>query len=77
MPVGEASPEELGHRFIDAFNRRDANGLVALCHPEIEFNPTILVGERRTYRGHDGLRHWVAQLEESGSEHRARSPEQP
>jgi hypothetical protein len=64
--------EELGHRFIDGFNRRDADALVALCHPELEFVPTLLVGQRSVYYGHEGLRRWVNKLIESGGLHEVR-----
>jgi len=72
MSSGEASPEEIGRRFVYAFNRRDADGLIALADPAIEFHPTILAGERRLYHGHDGLRRWVMELKESGGEHQVR-----
>ena len=64
--------EELGRRFVDAFNRRDAEALVAVAHPELEFLPTVLVGEQSVYRGHDGLRRWVAELIGSGAVHQVR-----
>lgn len=72
MSAADVSPEEIADRFIEAFNERDADGLIALCDPAIEFHPTVLVGERRVYHGHDGVRRWVAQLVESGGEHRVR-----
>ncbi len=68
----ELSAEQLGQRFIDAFNRRDADALVALAHPDVEFLPTMLVGQRAVYRGHDGLRRWVADLVASGAVHQVR-----
>lgn len=64
--------EAIGHRFIDAFNRRDAEDLVALADPHIEFHPTPLVGARRVYHGHDGLRRWVAELGTSEIKHQVR-----
>ena len=67
-----SSAEELGRRFVDGFNRRDADALVALCHPELEFLPTVLVGEGAVYHGHEGLRRWVEQLIASGATHEAR-----
>jgi hypothetical protein len=66
------SMASIGLRFIDAFNRRDAEQLVALADPDIYFYPTELVGARRVYRGHDGLRRWVADLEASEIDHRVR-----
>lgn len=56
------SAEELGRGFVDAANRRDVDALVALCHPELELLPTMIVSQRAVYRGHDGLRRWVADL---------------
>jgi len=53
----------LAHAFVKAFNDRDADGLVALAHSRIVFRPTALVGRRRTYHGHAGLRRWVTELE--------------
>jgi hypothetical protein len=69
MPAAKVSVEKIGRQFADAFNRRDAEGLVALSHPEIEFHPTSLVGTRRRYDGHDGLRRWVEELGASEIEH--------
>lgn len=53
----------LARAFVDALNDRDADGLVALAHPRIVFRPTALVGNRRTYIGHAGLRRWIAELD--------------
>jgi len=64
--------ETLAHRFIDAFNRRDVDGLLALADADIEFHPTTLVRGRRVYHGHDGLRRWMSELRSSGLEHRVR-----
>jgi hypothetical protein len=72
MGAEELSVEELAHRFIGGFNRRDADALVALCHPQLEFLPTILVGQRSVYHGHDGLRRWVEDLRVSGAAHEVR-----
>jgi len=64
--------ETIAHRFIDAFNRRDVDGLLALSDTDIEFHPTTLVRGQRVYHGHDGLRRWMAELRSSGLEHRVR-----
>ncbi len=66
------SAQEIGRRFIDGFNRRDADALVALCHPRLEFIPTLLAREQAVYRGHDELRRWVAGLVASDAEHEVR-----
>jgi len=70
-PAGRAL-EGVAHDFIDAFNRRDAEGLIAAADPSIEWHPTSLVGTRRTYYGHDGLRQWVTDLGSSQVKHQAR-----
>lgn len=67
-PTVDLSPAEdsftaLAVAFVEAFNGRDADALVALAHPRIVFRPTALVGRRRTYHGHAGLRRWVAELD--------------
>ena len=72
MSTAKVSMETIGQQFIDAFNRRNAEDLVALADPAIEFHPTGLVGERRTYHGHDGLRRWVSDLGASGAKHQVR-----
>jgi SnoaL-like domain len=56
----------LAHGFVEAFNDRDADALVALAHPRIVFRPTTLVGRRRTYNGHAGLRRWVTEIAATG-----------
>jgi hypothetical protein len=72
MPGADVSFDLIARRFVDAFNRRDADGLVALSDPVIEFHPTSLVGRRQRYDGHDGLRRWVAELEASSLGHQVR-----
>jgi hypothetical protein len=52
----------LARAFVEAFNDRDADALVSLSHPHIVFRPTALTGRRRVYRGHAGLRRWIADL---------------
>lgn len=56
----------LARGFVQAFNGRDAEGLVALAHSRIVFRPPKLTGHRRTYNGHAGLRRWVAEIDATG-----------
>ena len=50
---------------VEAFNRRDADGFIALVTPEVEWEDAIFwSGETRTYRGRDELREWFAQVVE-------------
>jgi ketosteroid isomerase-like protein len=75
MPGPGVSIEAIGRQFVDAFNRRDVSDLIVLTDPAVEFHPTSLVGERRRYDGHEGLRRWFADLEESQIEHQVRVKE--
>jgi SnoaL-like domain len=59
-PVGVTA---LARAFVEAFNDRDADALVGLAHRDILFRPTALIGRRRVYHGHAGLRRWVADLD--------------
>ncbi len=68
---GEDAAWEIGNRWIAGFNRRDPDALIELAHSEFEFHPTLLVGARRTYRGHDGLRTWLADVVATSSDHKA------
>lgn len=68
----ESSAESLGRRFAEAFNQRDADGLVAVSHPQIEFYPTGAGGTGRSYHGHEGLRAWVEELNRSELKHHVR-----
>jgi ketosteroid isomerase-like protein len=50
----------LARRWVDAFNRRDADALVEIADPAIAVHPTRLFRHRDFYTGHDGIRDWVA-----------------
>ena len=54
---------ELHRRGIEAFNRRDIEGVVALCDPSVEWHSTF--GGGAIYRGHDGLRAWHKDLQDA------------
>jgi hypothetical protein len=71
MSTGADSPSlTFGRAWVDAFNSRDADALVALSDPEIDWHPTVLIGSRRTYQGHDGIRRWVEDLLAAAVQHR-------
>jgi ketosteroid isomerase-like protein len=61
----------VARRWIEAFNRRDADALLAVADAEMVFHPTLLAGARRTYRGHEGLRLWLADVAATGLRHTA------
>lgn len=56
-----ASDIELVQRAFIAFRRRDVDGLLATCAPDIVFEPVTarLAGRSEPYRGHDGLRQYL------------------
>jgi ketosteroid isomerase-like protein len=49
---------------FDAFSRRDAGALTVLCDPDVTFFPATgrLAGRTEPYRGHDGLRSYLADV---------------
>jgi ketosteroid isomerase-like protein len=49
-------------RFYDAFNARDEPRILAEIHPEIEFESRFAQAGGTTYRGHAGVRGWLADL---------------
>jgi hypothetical protein len=59
----EAQSHSLARRWVDAFNRRDADALVAMAHPSIAVHPTRLFRHRDSYAGHAGIRDWIAAVD--------------
>ena len=57
---------DVGRRWVEAINRRDAETLVELAAVDVAVYPTRLVGDRGPYRGHDGLRRWIADFAAAG-----------
>jgi ketosteroid isomerase-like protein len=56
---------ELHRRFYDAFNVGDIEGMLALCHSEIEFySRFVVVAGVTAFRGHVGMREWNRGFEE-------------
>ena len=51
-------------RAYQAMSRLDADALVALCEPDVEFRSRIAEADDVTYRGHDGVRVYIASLAE-------------
>jgi ketosteroid isomerase-like protein len=47
-----------------AFNRGDPDAVLRCCHPEIEWHTTGRFADRRIYRGHDGVRQLIRELDE-------------
>jgi ketosteroid isomerase-like protein len=55
---------DIVRQVFDAFSRRDAAALLALSDPEIVFTPPTgrLAGRAEPYRGHEGLRTYLADV---------------
>ncbi len=49
-------------RVVDAFNKRDVEGIAALCDPQIELHSAVTT---TLYHGHEGVRKWNRDLEEA------------
>lgn len=56
---------ELLRRWIEAFNARDIEAMLALCDPSIEFHSVFAAVGGASYRGHDELRRWHRELQEA------------
>jgi ketosteroid isomerase-like protein len=56
---------ELHRRFYRALNGRDVDALVALCHPSVEVRSSFAAVGGATYQGHEGVRRWMRDTEES------------
>ena len=58
---------ELVRRLFDAFNRRDAEAMLAGMHSDIEWRPALSPGgiEGNVYRGGEGMRRWLDEVSES------------
>ncbi len=52
-------------RALDAWNRHDLEGLLALCAPGVRFRSLIgAVEGSKAHRGHEGVRRWWDEVEE-------------
>lgn len=65
-------------RGIDAYNRRDVEALLDELDPEVEWRPSLPVllgGDETVYRGHDGARKLLRDLDEVLAERQLDLPE--
>jgi ketosteroid isomerase-like protein len=62
--MSQANLEEF-REICGAISAFDADAVVALCDPEVEFQSRITAVDEETYRGLDGVRRWIARLEEA------------
>jgi len=61
------SRENVEHfrRINDAYNRRDIEGFLEYCDPDIEFRSTFSDLGGGVYHGHHGMREWHREQEEA------------
>jgi ketosteroid isomerase-like protein len=52
---------------LDAYNRRDVDGLCALMTDDVEMNPAVSALTGRVYHGHEGVAEWFGDVDESFS----------
>lgn len=69
VPVAQI-PEQVVSRWVDAFNGRDLDGMLACLDGGVRFHPLRLGGLGASYHGHTGVREWFAQLRRLRHEHR-------
>jgi uncharacterized protein len=63
---------EIARKVSDALNRRDTEAVLPYADPEIELHSAIIGGaEGNTYRGHEGVRRWVAESDAAFAELRS------
>jgi hypothetical protein len=66
---------ELNRRWIEAFNSRDIEAMIALCDPSVEFQSAIAAVGGGVYHGHDGMRTWHRDIQEAWGEQIRVQPE--
>ena len=67
---------EIVKGILAAFGRRDLDALLGDTDPDIEVRPAVVGGlEGTVYRGHAGLRRFVADLDDTWSEFRVEAQE--
>src|SRR5687768_13166032 len=69
---------EMFKRAIDAYNRKDIDALLERLDPEVEWHgalQTMFGREATRYRGHDGVRQWVRDIDEALGDIRLELPE--
>ena len=59
------SQEELARRIMRAISERDAAELIALADPAVEWLSFFAMSEDGMYRGHDGARRYMSDLDDA------------
>ena len=66
---------DLLRRWIEAFNSRDIEAVIALCDPSVEFHSGFAAVGGGVYHGHDGMRRWHRDLQGAWGEQIRLQPE--
>jgi ketosteroid isomerase-like protein len=66
---------QLNRRVIEAFNARDIEAFIALFDPSIEFHSVFATAFGGVYHGHEGIRTWHRDLEETWGDEIRLEPE--
>jgi ketosteroid isomerase-like protein len=68
---------DIVREMFDAFARRDVQALLAVAHPDIVFSPPTrrLANNDEPYRGHEGLRRYLADVAQVWQELRSEPDE--
>ena len=60
--MGEAA--DVVRRGFELTNANDADAVVALCDPSIEFHDVPEIPDSAVYEGHEGVREWLRKVHE-------------
>jgi uncharacterized protein len=63
--TGGMSQEELARRTMRAISERDAAELIALSSPDVEWHSFFAMNEDGMYRGHEGARQYMKDLDDA------------
>jgi ketosteroid isomerase-like protein len=56
---------ELARKLLSVLGERDAERLIGLSDPDVEWHSFFTLGEGGVYRGHDGTRRYMRELEDA------------
>ena len=65
MSRQNADTVRLAREVLEGLGRRDAERLIALSHPDVEWYSFFALGEAGAYRGHDGTRRYMSDLSDA------------
>ena len=65
---------ELARRWVAAYNARNIEALTSCCDPSIEFHAVYAAVGGGVYRGHDGLRKFIRDVEDAWGDESSLEP---